>query len=91
MESKTIRNRIKEIEDEKKKLEKELKWADLPDNVRASFQTQHGLPKIMQELGIEKKLDKETYKQLHERLEELCEKIVLMIPKSKKSFLKLKD
>ena len=89
MNKQSIENRIKEIDSEKKKLEKEHNWVSLPDKIRAEFHVGFGLPKIMQELDIERKLDKDTYKKLSTELAEICERIVRMIPEEKKSFWKI--
>lgn len=89
MTKEEIEKRIETNKKETKKLEEELRWVELPDKIRAEFHTQFGLPAIMQSLSIESKLGKETTDKLYGELKELCEKIVGMIPKSKKDFIKL--
>lgn len=88
MEKDKIEKRIKQIEEEKKLLEVELKWAGIPDRMRDEFKVMFGWPKVSQELGLAKKLDSETYKRLYDEIEKIIERVVLMVPESKKSWLK---
>lgn len=88
MEKDKIEKRIKQIDEEKKILQTELKYAGIPDRMRDEFRIQFGWPKISQELGLAKKLDSETYKRLYDEIEKIIERVVLMVPESKKSWLK---
>jgi hypothetical protein len=72
------------LEKKIKKLQERLDYVKLGEKIEAVWETQFGWPEIRQSLSLEKKLDKETYNQLHDKISAKLKEIISMMPPYKK-------